>query len=151
MKIIDRDMYLNTMIRVIDTPDIKVITGVRRSGKSSILQLIINELLESGVNESNIIDINLEKRGFISIRSTKALDAKINELVALSNRKVIKYLFIDEIQYIEGFEELINSYRAEGEFSIFITGSNSYLLSSEISTRLTGRYISLEVFTLNFE
>lgn len=152
MKLYKRENYLSKLRGFYNATDIiKVITGVRRSGKSSILQLIINELLESGVNESNIIDINLEKRGFISIRSPEALDAKINKLVALSNRKEIKYLFIDEIQYIEGFEELINSYRAEGDFSIFITGSNSYLLSSEIGTRLTGRYISLEVFTLNFE
>lgn len=152
MKLYKRENYLSKLRGFYNATDIiKVITGVRRSGKSSILQLIINELLESGVNESNIIDINLEKRGFISIRTPEALDAKINELVALSNRKEIKYLFIDEIQYIEGFEELINSYRAEGDFSIFITGSNSYLLSSEIGTRLTGRYISLEVFTLNFE
>lgn len=152
MKLYKRENYLSKLRGFYNATDIiKVITGVRRSGKSSILQLIINELLESGVNESNIIDINLEKRGFISIRSPEALDTKINELVALSNRKEIKYLFIDEIQYIEGFEELINSYRAEGDFSIFISGSNSYLLSSEIGTRLTGRYISLEVFTLNFE
>ena len=152
MKLYKRENYLSKLRGFYNVTDIiKVITGVRRSGKSSILQLIINELLEGGVNESNIFDINLEKRGFISIRSPEALDAKINELVALSNRKEIKYLFIDEIQYIEGFEELINSYRAEGDFSIFITGSNSYLLSSEIGTRLTGRYISLEVFTLNFE
>lgn len=152
MKLYKRENYLSKLRGFYNVTDIiKVITGVRRSGKSSILKLIINELLESGVNESNIIDINLEKRGFISIRSPEALDSKINELVALSNRKEIKYLFIDEIQYIEGFEELINSYRAEGDFSIFITGSNSYLLSSEIGTRLTGRYISLEVFTLNFE
>lgn len=152
MKLYKRENYLSKLRGFYNATDIiKVITGVRRSGKSSILKLIINELLESGVNESNIIDINLEKRGLISIRSPEALDAKINELVALSNRKEIKYLFIDEIQYIEGFEELINSYRAEGDFSIFITGSNSYLLSSEIGTRLTGRYISLEVFTLNFE
>lgn len=152
MKLYKRENYLSKLRGFYNVTDIiKVITGVRRSGKSSILKLIINELLESGVNESNIIDINLEKRGFISIRSPEALDAKINELLVLSNRKEIKYLFIDEIQYIEGFEELINSYRAEGDFSIFITGSNSYLLSSEIGTRLTGRYITLEVFTLNFE
>ena len=152
MKLYKRENYLSKLRGFYNATDIiKVITGVRRSGKSSILQLTINELLESGVNESNIIDINLEKRGFISIRSPEALEAKINELASLSNKKEIKYLFIDEIQYIEGFEELINSYRADGDWSIFITGSNSYLLSSEIGTRLTGRYISLEVFTLNFE
>lgn len=152
MKLYKRENYLSKLRGFYNATDIiKVITGVRRSGKSSILQLIINELLESGVNKGNIIDINLEKRGFISIRSPEALEAKINELSSFSNRKEIKYLFIDEIQYIEGFEELINSYRADGDWSIFITGSNSYLLSSEIGTRLTGRYISLEVFTLNFE
>lgn len=96
MKLYKRENYLSKLRGFYNATDIiKVITGVRRSGKSSILKLIINELLESGVNESNIIDIDLEKRGFISILSPEALDAKINELLALSNRKKIKYLFID--------------------------------------------------------
>lgn len=95
--------------------------------------------------------INHEKRGYKNICTPEALDSKIDELSTASNNNHIKYLFIDEIQYVPGFEEVVNAYRAEGDWSIFITGSNSYLLSSEIGTRLTGRYTSLEVYTLNFQ
>lgn len=95
--------------------------------------------------------INLENRGYKYIRTPEALESKIDELSAPSNSKHIKYLVIDEIQYVTGFEVVVNVYRAEDDWSIFITGSNSYLFSSEIGTRLTGRYISLEVYTLNFQ
>ena len=115
------------------------------------MELIIAELLEKGIEENNIILINLEKRGFKNIRTSLALENKIDELALSSNKSLTKFLFIDEIQYVNGFEEVINAFRAEGDLYIFITGSNSYLLSSEIGTRLTGRYISLEVLSLNFE
>lgn len=79
------------------------------------------------------------------------MKSKIEEVTKTSDNNKIKYLFIDEIQYVKGFEEVVNGYRVDGDWFIFITGSNSYLLSSKIATRLTGRYITLEVFTLNFE
>ena len=152
MKLFKRENYLSKLRGYYEATDIiKVITGIRRSGKSSILELIIEELREKGIEENNIILINLEKRGFKNIRTSLALESKIDELALSSNKSLTKFLFIDEIQYVNGFEEVINAFRAEGDWSIFITGSNSYLLSSEIGTRLTGRYISLEVFTLNFE
>lgn len=152
MKLYKREIYLSKLRGFYDATDIiKVITGVRRAGKSSIIQLVIDELKGNGIDDNNIIMINLEKRGYKNIRTTEALESRIDELSQIADRSKIKYLFIDEIQYVPGFEEVVNSYRAEGDWSIFITGSNSYLLSSEIGTRLTGRYVSLEVYTLNYQ
>ena len=126
---------------------IKVLTGIRRSGKSTILNLIKMELESAGIQKEQIIDINLDKRGFKSIRTPEALEKKIDELSA---GKDFYYLFIDEIQNVDGFEEIINAYREEGYYSIFITGSNSYLLSGELITKLTGRYLEFEIHTLDF-
>ena len=152
MKLYKREIYLSKLRGFYDATDIvKVITGVRRAGKSSIIQLVIDELKGNGIDDNNIIMINLAQRGYKNIRTTEALESRIDELSQIADRSKIKYLFIDEIQYVPGFEAVVNSYRAEGDRSIFITGSNSYLLSSEIGTRLTGRYVSLEVYTLNFQ
>lgn len=127
---------------------IKVITGIRRCGKSSLMQTIAEELKGDGVAESNIIYIDLDKRGYKSIRSAEQLDALIE---SATQAKGMKYLFIDEIQNVEGFEEVINGFRSEGDYSIFITGSNSYLLSGELVTKLTGRYLEFEMFPLTFD
>lgn len=127
---------------------IKVLTGVRRCGKSSIMNLIAAELLDSGVDEANILYFNLDKKPFDKITTPDALDSIIE---AESNAKGKKYLFIDEIQNVDGFETVINAWREEGDFSIFITGSNSYLLSGDLVTKLTGRYIEFNVFPLSFE
>lgn len=131
-----------------DDDIIKVITGIRRCGKSSLMQTIAEELKENGVPESNIIYIDLDKRGFKSIRNAEQLDSLIE---SLSQMKGMKYLFIDEIQNVKGFEEVINGFRSEGGYSIFITGSNSYLLSGELVTKLTGRYLEFEMFPLTFD
>lgn len=131
-----------------DDDIIKVITGIRRCGKSSLMQTIAEELKENGVPERNIIYIDLDKRGFKSIRNAEQLDSLIE---SLSQMKGMKYLFIDEIQNVKGFEEVINGFRSEGGYSIFITGSNSYLLSGELVTKLTGRYLEFEMFPLTFD
>ena len=99
------------------------------------------------VNNNNIIYINLDKRGYKSIRTADALEKCIDERSTMDG---LKYLFIDEIQNVNGFEEVINAYREEGDYSIFITGSNSYLLSGELVTKLTGRYLEFEMFPLSF-
>lgn len=112
------------------------------------MQTIKEELIESGVSERNIIYIDLDKRGNKSIKTPEALESKIDELTI---SKGFNYLFIDEIQNVKGFEEVINGYRTDGGFSIFLTGSNSYLLSGEISTKLTGRYLEFEMFPLSFD
>ena len=148
MKLYRREDYLQKIRGFYhDTGIIKVITGVRRCGKSCLMETISLELKENGVRDENIIYLNLDKRGFRKIKTADQLDALIEERSAAAGTK---YLFIDEIQNVEDFEEVINGYREEEEYSIFITGSNSYLLSGELATKLTGRYLEFEVFTLSF-
>lgn len=131
-----------------DTETIKVITGVRRCGKSTLMATIMQELMDKEVNEENLIFLDLDSRKYRKIKT----DDQLEELIdSKSNADGIKYLFVDEIQNVKNFEEVINAFRGEGEFSIFITGSNSYLLSGELTTKLTGRYVEFEMFPLSFE
>ena len=146
-KIYPREKYISKVRPFFDSDIIKIITGIRRCGKSCIMKGIINELLEKGVDETRIIYVPLDKRGFKYIHTPEQLEEKIDSMV-LDNG--FYYLFIDEIQNVEGFESVIHAYAEEG-YSIFLTGSNSYLLSDEISTKLTGRYLNFETFTLDFE
>ena len=131
-----------------DSEIIKVITGVRRCGKSCLMQTIAEELVSAGIAAQNILYIDLDKRGFRSIKQAGHLEELIDKLSDVSG---MKYLFIDEIQNVPDFEEVLNGYRGEGEYSIFITGSNSYLLSGELVTKLTGRYLEFEMYPLTFE
>lgn len=149
MKLYRRENYLKKIRGFYhDTGIIKVITGVRRCGKSCLMETAADEIRESGVLKENIIYLNLDKRGYRNIKTPDQLDALIE---SESTAEGIKYLFIDEIQNVEGFEEVINGYREEEDYSIFITGSNSYLLSGELATKLTGRYLEFELYTLSFE
>lgn len=147
MKIYRRESYLKKIRPFYDDDVIKVITGVRRCGKSCLLQSIAEELIERGVDEKDIVYIDLDSRGFRSIKTPSQLEQAIDSRIVDEG---FKYLFIDEIQNVAGYEELINGYRTDGGFSIFITGSNSYLLSGELVTKLTGRYVEFELFTLSF-
>ena len=148
-KLYKRELYL-AMIRPFykDEDMIKVLTGVRRCGKSSIMELICNELKDNKVAKENIVYINLDKRPYKGIKTPEQLEKVIDELFL--GIEGTKYLFIDEIQNIKDFEESINAYREEGDYSIFITGSNSYMLSGELATKLTGRYIEFRIGTLSF-
>ena len=149
MKLYRRENYLKKIRGFYhDMGIIKVITGVRRCGKSCLMETAADEIRESGVLKENIIYLNLDKRGYRNIKTPDQLDALIE---SKSTAEGIKYLFIDEIQNVEGFEEVINGYREEEDYSIFITGSNSYLLSGELATKLTGRYLEFELYTLSFE
>ncbi len=141
-----REDYLNKIRGFYHTDIIKVITGIRRCGKSFFLLSVIKDLINTGVSENNIININLDKRGFKNIKTADKLEAVIDGYINDNDKK---YIFIDEIQNVKGFEEVINAYREDGH-SIFITGSNSYLLSGELMTKLTGRYVEIEMFTLTF-
>lgn len=132
-----------------DTEMIKVITGVRRCGKSTLLKMIAEELLQVGIKEENIIFINLDKRPYSRVGHLEVLEEIIDEKTQYINGT--KYLFIDEVQNVKDFERVINSFREEGDFSIFITGSNSYLLSGDLVTKLTGRYIEFPMTTLTFD
>ncbi len=149
MKLFKRENYLRKIRGFYHANDIiKVITGIRRCGKSSLMHIIAEELITNGIKEENIIFINLDKKEYKHIKTSDQLEKLIDSLSVSSD---MKYLFIDEIQNVESFEELINAYREENDYSIFITGSNSYLLSGELVTKLTGRYIEFEVYPLTFE
>ena len=141
-----REKYLNKIRPFYDSDIIKVITGIRRCGKSFILRSIMNELLERGIEEKQIIYIPLDRRGYKNIKTPEELELKIESMLGKEDKC---YLFIDEVQNVFGFESVVHAYAEEG-YSIFITGSNSYLLSDEISTKLTGRYLNFETFTLDF-
>ena len=144
-----REKYLGKIRSFYHDDDIiKVITGVRRCGKSCLMETIADELRSSGVSEENIIYVDLDKRGYRKIKEPDQLETLIDSMATADG---LKYLFIDEIQNVEGFEELLNGYRREGNYSIFITGSNSYLLSGELVTKLTGRYLEFEIFPLSFD
>lgn len=148
MELFRREQYLSKIRGFYHENDIiKVITGVRRCGKSSLMEMIKDELLESGIPEERIIYIDLDARKYRKIKTDDQFEALVD---TLSVSKEMKYLFVDEIQNIENFEEIINAFRNDGDYSIFITGSNSYLLSGELATKLTGRYLEFELFTLNF-
>ena len=149
MKLYHREIYLKKIRGFYHETDLlKVITGIRRCGKSCLMQTIAEEIKASGVKEENIIYINLDKRGYKSVKTPDMLEKIIDDM---SCAKGVKYLFIDEIQNVKDFEEVINAYREEEEYSIFITGSNSYLLSGELITKLTGRYLEFEMYPLTFD
>jgi len=148
MKYYKREEYLNKIRGFYNDPEtIKVITGIRRCGKSSLLETIIEELKENNISENDIIYIKLDKRPYKNINTPEELETIIDSFIKDDN---FKYIFLDEIQNIKNFEPLLESYRAEENYSIFITGSNSYLLSGELITKLTGRKIEIEMLPLNF-
>lgn len=146
-KVYKRQYYIDKIRGFYHSDLIKVVTGIRRCGKSCFLLSVIEDLKEQGVPEKDILYLNLDKRGFRKIKTPDALEETIESLITDND---FKYLFIDEVQNVDGFEEVVNGFREDGNFSIFITGSNSYLLSGELATKLTGRYIEIEMFTLNF-
>lgn len=150
MQVYHREKYLKQIRSFYhDEGMIKIITGVRRCGKSCLMLSIVEELRESEIPDENIVFIDLDARGNRKVKTPDALEGLIDRSTP-SSAQGTKYLFIDEIQNVEGFEELINGYRTDGGWSIFVTGSNSYLLSGELATHLTGRYLEFEVFTLDF-
>ena len=147
MKLYHREQYLKKIRPFYDDDLIKVITGIRRCGKSCLMSTIAEELRNRGVEDKDIIYLDLDKRGNRSIKMPDQLEEKIESLLADND---FKYLFIDEVQNVRDYEEVVNAYNSDGGFSIFITGSNSYLLSGELMTKLTGRYVEFEMFTLSF-
>ncbi|MFA5570155.1 MAG: ATP-binding protein [Sphaerochaetaceae bacterium] len=146
---IDRPLYYDQIKPFIGKPFIKVITGIRRSGKSSMMQLVQKRLLAEGVKEGDIISLNFESMKFYDIRTSVALYAYLSEI--LEKKDKITYLFFDEIQIVEKWEEVINSLLVDFNVDIYITGSNSHLLSSELSTLLTGRFIHIHMQVLSFK
>ena len=148
MRLFPRENYLKKIRGFYhDDGMIKVITGVRRCGKSCLMQCIAEELRAEGVDGEHIVFFDLDRYGYRSVKTPEQLEALVEPLLAVSGTK---YLFVDEVQNVDGFEDVLNGLRTEGGFSIFITGSNSYLLSGELATKLTGRYIEFEMQTLDF-
>ena len=147
MKIIPRDTYLDKMIRVINTPDIKVITGVRRAGKSKLLELF-KEYINNNVDNANIIHINYNKKEFDNLLTGDKLYNYITNKY-IKNKE--NFVLIDEIQKCKGFEDAINSVHAEEKYNIYITGSNAFLLSSDLATLFTGRTFKIDVYPFSFK
>ncbi len=144
---IKRDNYLKRIIDAKDTEFIKVITGVRRSGKSTLLLMFKEYLLEEKIKEENIIHINFESAKYDNIRNYKDLYKYVEERI----KKGKMYLLLDEVQNVEAWEKAINSFKVDFDIDIYITGSNAYLLSSELSTLLSGRYIEIKMYPLSFK
>lgn len=142
-----REKYLKRMIDAKDTEFIKVITGVRRSGKSTLLLMFKDYLVHHHVKEKNIIYINFESAMYDDIKNYKDLYQYIQKRI--KDSKV--YLLLDEVQNVEAWEKAINSFKVDFDIDIYITGSNAYLLSSELSTLLSGRYIEIKVYPLSFK
>ena len=149
MNIYRRENYLRKIRGFYhDTDLIKVITGVRRCGKSCLMESIAHELRESGIDDNHVVYLDLDSRKYRKIKTADQLEKLIDRLTPENGKT---YLFIDEVQNVTDFEEVINAFRGEGRHSIFITGSNSYLLSGELVTKLTGRYVEFEMFPLTFD
>lgn len=149
MKWFPRENYLSKIRGFYHATDIiKVITGVRRSGKSCLMETVAEELCAGGVVKDNIIYIDLDDQQYENVTTVEQLKELIASIDAPAGTK---YLFIDEVQNVSGFETILNGLRNTGEWSVFITGSNSYLLSGELMTKLTGRYIEFEIYPLSFE
>ncbi|MBR4990160.1 MAG: ATP-binding protein [Oscillospiraceae bacterium] len=142
----DRTIYLEQLKAFRDTEMIKVITGIRRCGKSSLMKLMVNELRTGGVGEDQIIEINFESMRF-SDMTAKEFYAYVTERAVPGKRM---YLFFDEVQRISGWENAVNSFRVDLDCDIYVTGSNAHLLSSELSTYLSGRYVEIKVLPLSF-
>lgn len=143
---IKRELYLQKIKPFINKPIIKVLTGIRRSGKSELMKMVRDELLSQGVPENNIIYLNFESLRWADLSNSMALYGYICEHIATNSKT---YIFLDEIQEVENWEKVVNSLMADFDVDIYITGSNSRMLSSELSTYLTGRYIEISVFTLS--
>lgn len=141
-----RDLYLNKLIAFQDTEPVKIVTGIRRCGKSSLLKLMIAHLKEIGITDEQIIEMNFESHAFRKMTSDDVYDY-VKEHVDPQKRM---YLFFDEVQRVPDWEDAINSFRVDFNCDIYITGSNAYLLSSEYSTYLSGRSVEIKMLPLSF-
>ena len=144
---IRRDSYLNQLLAYIDKPYIKVITGIRRCGKSALLILLKEELVSRGVDQDQIIHLNFESLEISDTDNSVKLYKYIKERIKGKKRH---YLLLDEIQEVESWEKAVNSFLLDFNADVYITGSNSRLLSSELATYLAGRYVEIHMFTLSF-
>ena len=142
----NRDRYLKKLIGFQDTEPVKVITGIRRCGKSSLLKLMIRHLWETGIGQEQIVEMNFESHDFRSMTSDEVYHYVKEK--AIPGKRM--YLFFDELQRIDAWEDAVNSFRVDLDCDIYITGSNAYLLSSEYSTYLSGRCVEIKMLPLSF-
>lgn len=147
MKLISRPIYLNQLEGVINTPEIKIITGIRRSGKSKLLDAFADHIRRTDPS-ANIIEIDLTKLRFEKLKEYHAMNEYVEGHYI---EGVTNYLMIDEVQLCEGFELVINSLHSEEKYDIYLTGSNAFLLSSDLATLFTGRHIEIHVFPFSFK
>lgn len=145
----ERPEYLNQLIKFKDTDFIKVITGVRRSGKSVLLMLFQEHLIKEGVPDDHIIYMNFESFEYQTITTEERFREKLNELLPKDTKKI--YLLFDEIQVVEGWQRVINGIRVSFDSDIVITGSNANMLSGELATLLSGRYIEIPIYPFSFQ
>ena len=149
MKImIQRERYLDWLIRNKNNGLVKVISGVRRSGKSSLFELMKEKLRKDGISDEQIIHLNFEDLRYIELRDF----LKLNEyILKLTPKNQNYYIFLDEVQNVKKFEEVVNSLNLQEKLDIYITGSNAYFMSGELATLLTGRYLELKILPLSFK
>jgi uncharacterized protein len=147
MSLVDRPLYLDRIEAFIDAPVVKVLTGLRRSGKSRLLELTAQRILSRGVPAERVLHLSFDSLEWSHLRSAEALDSYISATVPADGRV---YVLLDEIQEVEEWERLVNSLVAGGRADLYITGSNSRLLSGELATYIAGRYVSIDVWPLSF-
>lgn len=145
---IQRPIYMNQLLKFKDKHVIKIITGIRRSGKSTLLKLFKQHLIETGISSTQIIQMNFESMKLRSIRDEVSLYEAIQQQVQEDSKT---YILLDEIQVVPHWEKAINSLQVDFDVDIYITGSNAYLLSSELSTLLSGRYVEIPMLPFSFK
>lgn len=144
---INRPIYIDKIMAYVNTPFVKILTGIRRCGKSTILRMLMEEIKKRGVRDDQILHYSFDSLEYEDIKTAKALFTHLKQHLCSEGRT---YLFLDEIQEVESWEKVVNSLMAEYDVDIYVTGSNSRMMSSEISTYLTGRYIAFRIFPLSF-
>ena len=145
---IERELYMKQIRSFMNRPFVKVIAGIRRCGKSVVLQLIAEELERQEVAKEHIVYMNFESFEWMDIADAKALYLYIKDKVEKTDGKV--YILLDEIQEVKDWEKAVNSFMVDWDVDVYVTGSNSRLLSSELSTYLAGRYVSFHIMPLSF-
>ena len=145
-KLKKRDLYLNKIIAFQDTEPVKVVTGIRRCGKSSLLKLMVLHLKESGITDEQILEMNFESHAFKNMNSDSFYEYVKQHIVP--NKRM--YLFFDEVQRVPNWEDAVNSFRVDFNCDIYVTGSNAYMLSSEYATYLSGRCVAIKMLPLSF-
>lgn len=143
---IDRPLYLDKIMAYVDTPFVKILTGIRRCGKSTILKMIMERLRAQGISEEQIVNYRFDSMEYADM-TAKQMYAELRSRIVSVGKT---YFFLDEVQEIEGWERVVNSIASDCDVDVYVTGSNSRMMSSEIATYLTGRYVAFRIYTLSF-